>query len=287
MSAADTRPWAVCKYGGTSVATSATWAQIVARVRVLLPTHRVWLVVSAVSKVTNLLLSCIAEAVSPSASGDARFASFSAVVKIHEELAASLGGTAADVIPVSDLLADLRRLLEGIVLTGEASARLRARVAAHGELLSSLVGAAFLARSLTGTKVTRVDARALLVSSERGDEGSARGDDVFLEADVVPSTQPERADLSAAGASVVIAQGFIASTPEGATCLLGRGGSDTSGALFAAFCAASHLEIWTDVNGMFSVRGAAANDSDCGHAHTHTHAPSRAPPSHALTTHAG
>ena len=44
-------PWVVIKYGGTSVATVETWNQILARVRLLLPTNRVWVVVSALSKV--------------------------------------------------------------------------------------------------------------------------------------------------------------------------------------------------------------------------------------------
>jgi diaminopimelate decarboxylase/aspartate kinase len=34
--------------------------------------------------------------------------------------------------------------------------------------------------------------------------------------------------------------------------LLGRGGSDTSGALFAVLVGAASLEIWTDVHGLFS-----------------------------------
>ncbi|HEY4970234.1 MAG TPA: bifunctional aspartate kinase/diaminopimelate decarboxylase, partial [Steroidobacteraceae bacterium] len=51
---------------------------------------------------------------------------------------------------------------------------------------------------------------------------------------------------------VVITQGFIASDQAGATVLLGRGGSDTSGAYFAAKLSAARLEIWTDVPGMFS-----------------------------------
>jgi len=34
--------------------------------------------------------------------------------------------------------------------------------------------------------------------------------------------------------------------------LLGRGGGDTSAAYFAAMLEARHLEIWTDVPGMFS-----------------------------------
>jgi hypothetical protein len=51
---------------------------------------------------------------------------------------------------------------------------------------------------------------------------------------------------------MVITQGFIASNPQGETVLLGRGGSDSSGAYFAAKLQAAGLEIWTDVPGMFS-----------------------------------
>jgi len=47
------KPWVVLKFGGTSVATVKTWGQIVRRVQELLPTNRVWLVVSALSKVSN------------------------------------------------------------------------------------------------------------------------------------------------------------------------------------------------------------------------------------------
>ena len=166
----------------------------------------------------------------------------------HAALGAAMGLAPAEYAPVAEGLEDLRRLLEGIFLTGEVSPRLRARVAAKGELLSSQLGLAFL-RKRASAPVVRVDARALLTSAVP--EGAVVADsDRYLEADVRPAPQIERAEAAAEGARVVITQGFIASTPDGATCLLGRGGSDTSGALFAALCAASHLEIWTDVNGM-------------------------------------
>ena len=51
---------------------------------------------------------------------------------------------------------------------------------------------------------------------------------------------------------MVITQGFIASDAAGDTVLLGRGGSDTSAAYFAAKLLALRLEIWTDVPGLFS-----------------------------------
>ena len=51
---------------------------------------------------------------------------------------------------------------------------------------------------------------------------------------------------------VVLTQGFIAANAAGDTVLLGRGGSDTSAAYFAAKLRAARLEIWTDVPGLFS-----------------------------------
>ena len=46
--------------------------------------------------------------------------------------------------------------------------------------------------------------------------------------------------------------GFIASTEEGIGTTLGRGGSDYTAAILAGALDASELEIWTDVNGMFT-----------------------------------
>ena len=51
---------------------------------------------------------------------------------------------------------------------------------------------------------------------------------------------------------MIVTQGFIARNPAGETVLLGRGGSDTSAALFAARLGAERCEIWTDVPGMFT-----------------------------------
>jgi diaminopimelate decarboxylase/aspartate kinase len=103
MSAAGApAPWVVCKYGGTSVATAATWASIAARVRALLPARRVWRVGSAVSGVTNLLLASLDEAVRGGAGAAAR-PSLRALAAKHEALAAALGLTADDFAPAAAL----------------------------------------------------------------------------------------------------------------------------------------------------------------------------------------
>ena len=50
----------------------------------------------------------------------------------------------------------------------------------------------------------------------------------------------------------VIIPGFSGSTPDDNMCLLGRGGSDTSGSIIAAALEAECYMIWTDVDGLYN-----------------------------------
>ncbi len=235
-------PWIVLKFGGTSVATAANWRRIAGRTRQLLPEHRVWVVASALSQVSNRLERAIDEAIA-----DEPLESFVWIRAAHERLARDIGIPGDDYTPVADLLEQLRRLLEGIRLTREASPRLRARVMSFGELASTHLGHAALHHH--GLEARRVDARDLLTTVVRhGDAEETR----YLGADVAPASAPEAADAAAGDARIVLTQGFIAGNHKGETCLLGRGGSDTSAALFAALIGASSLEIWTDVHGLFT-----------------------------------
>lgn len=53
---------------------------------------------------------------------------------------------------------------------------------------------------------------------------------------------------------VIITQGFVASDVYGkTTILMGRGSSDTSGAIFAKFLKAIEYQIWTDVSGVYNI----------------------------------
>jgi aspartate kinase len=52
---------------------------------------------------------------------------------------------------------------------------------------------------------------------------------------------------------IVVTQGFIGSTSDGATTTLGFEGSDYSAALFAEALGAKEIQIWTDVPGVFSM----------------------------------
>ena len=62
-------------------------------------------------------------------------------------------------------------------------------------------------------------------------------------------------------ANVYIAPGFIASDAHGHTTTLGRGGSDYTGAIYAAALEASVLEIWTDVSGMMTADPRLVNNA--------------------------
>ncbi len=97
----------------------------------------------------------------------------------------------------------LRRVLEGIRLTQEASPRLKARVLAFGELLSTQIGLVIM-RKCFGVRhpVTRVDARHVLVSDPHLSKSDV---DRYLEAQVRPHKgDADGADVAAlsAGAQV-------------------------------------------------------------------------------------
>jgi aspartokinase/homoserine dehydrogenase 1 len=51
---------------------------------------------------------------------------------------------------------------------------------------------------------------------------------------------------------VVIMPGFISSSSDGINTTLGRGGRDYTAAAMAGALDATDLEIWTDVNGMYT-----------------------------------
>jgi diaminopimelate decarboxylase/aspartate kinase len=232
-------PWIVLKFGGTSVSSRANWhniAQVVAARRA--GGARVLIVHSALSGITDHLERLLESAV------QAAEPELQAIAERHRGLAAEL---AVDLGEEGEQeLAALRELAQEAARLGQVSDRVRARIMASGELLATRIGARFLAAR--GLDVRWADARTLLRAEPHG--ASAKASVLTAVCGFAPDTslQARLGD----GAAVVVTQGFIASDAHGDTVLLGRGGSDTSAAYLAAKLAASRLEIWTDVPGMFS-----------------------------------
>ncbi len=236
------RPWVVLKYGGTSVARAENWGRIAARVRERLPAHRVCVVASALSGVSNALERAVSEALQ--GSGDQVAA---AVRETHRRLAVELALDESETRDATAPLDDLDGWLDGIRKTGEAPPRLVARVMALGELASTRLGVRALARN--GVQAHWLDARQVLESEP---DPRASDDQRYLEATLPVRHDPAALERLVDSAEVVLTQGFIARTPQAETCLLGRGGSDTSAALLAAILGADELEIWSDVHGLFT-----------------------------------
>ncbi|WP_412731086.1 bifunctional aspartate kinase/diaminopimelate decarboxylase [Dyella aluminiiresistens] len=228
------------KFGGTSVATLPRWQNILE-----LATSRraegarVVVVVSALSGITDALKQMCGE-------GDKgkRIEAARAIEQRHYEL---LGHMELELPPALDArLKDLLALAEdGPAKLGELA--WQAQVQAHGELLSSTLGAAFLSRS--GLATQWLDARDCLAAVALPNQNERTK---LLSAMVDARPEPALNARLAAKGEVFITQGFIARESEGRTVLLGRGGSDTSASYFGALLKAARVEIWTDVAGMFT-----------------------------------
>lgn len=243
------RPWVVLKFGGTSVASRARWERIADRIEERLAEGaRPVIVCSAVSGISDRL-----ERLLPAALVGEAEPLLAEIVGRHHRHAADLE---VDPRLIAGELEALSNLVRGVALVGESSPRVQARVMAFGEILSTRLGAAFVATR--GVDVAWVDARDCL-SSLPAPEGAAER--AWLSAHCDDGADPKLQAALAEAGPVIITQGFIARDEAGDTVLLGRGGSDTAAALFAARLGATRCEIWTDVPGMFSADPRRAPDA--------------------------
>ncbi len=239
-------PWVVLKFGGTSVSTPERWTTIAGLVeRRTGEGLRPLVVCSALSGISNQLEALLGLAVA------GRHEEELAAIRVrHLELGAGLGVDAGELL--RDDFEELSRLTLAASLLREAGPALKARVMALGELMSTRLGAAFL--SAKGIDTAWHDARTSLLSRE---DPAADGPRAYLSATCGFERDEELSRrLADIPAGVVVTQGFIARNREGQTVLLGRGGSDTSAAYFAARLAAARCEIWTDVPGLFTANPA-------------------------------
>jgi bifunctional diaminopimelate decarboxylase / aspartate kinase len=233
--------WLVLKFGGTSVSSPPNWHNIAQILRERIAAgFRLVVVHSALSGITDWLESLL----SISMTG-AHPPLLQQIEATHRNLAVCLS-----VVPnpqFDGFMCELRDLAAQVTIRRSIDDAMRARVMAMGELLSTTLGAQFLNAQGIGT--AWVDARQVLRADARHN--------VTHNASLLSATCDFAPDSSLQSAwhsldRVVLTQGFIAANAAGDTVLLGRGGSDTSGAYFAAKLRAARLEIWTDVPGMFS-----------------------------------
>ncbi len=234
-------PWVVMKFGGSSVSTAENWSRIADLLEARLADGlQPVLVHSALQGVSNQLEQVLKSAVENDPSEI-----LEGIREQHYALATALELDGASLLDAT--LHELEQLVAGVRLVREVSVRVRVRIMALGELMATRLGAEYLAtRSLA---VQWMDARDLLTSKSRANRHTANS---YLSATC--DFEPDEALQTklASHNKIILTQGFIARNRNGETVLLGRGGSDTSAAYFAAKLQARRLEIWTDVPGMFT-----------------------------------
>jgi aspartate kinase len=230
----------VLKFGGTSVADAAAIDRLVAIVRTRAGARTV--VVSALGGVTDRLIAIGELAVHDPAG--ARQA-LDEVVARHVAVAASLGEPAAAAVEpmLLGIARGAERTVDAMAAAGVVTPALFDKLVAAGELWSSRLVAAFLTAS--EVRAQWVDARHVVRTDGRHRQAAP---------DMPATDEAVRRYVRSALAldRVVVVGGFIGSGPDGATTTLGRGGSDYSAAILGACLHADEIEIWTDVDGVFS-----------------------------------
>ena len=232
------------KFGGTSMGSAERIRNSASLAAAEAKSRPVVAVVSAMSKVTDLLLDTLRHAEGGDRAG--LEANIAALAEKHSEACAQLVPPAAQPAlqkGLGDLIAEFRRIAEGILLLGERPVRSVDEAVATGERLSALLMASYLESA--GVAAQPVNARDVIVT-----------DAVFGNA--TPLMGPTREKAAAVLAPLLargilpVVTGFNGATADGRPTTLGRGGSDFSASILAASLDAAELWIWSDVDGILS-----------------------------------
>ncbi|NUY80003.1 bifunctional aspartate kinase/homoserine dehydrogenase I [Flavobacterium sp. MAH-1] len=231
----------VLKFGGTSVANANNITQVCQIVADKSKEDKLAVVISAFSGVTDLLLSASLKA---AAKDESYRELLSEIEKKHFDAIKELlpiQQQSALLSHVKRIVNHLETLLDGCFLLGERSARTSDTIIGFGELLSSCIVAETLKQSVA--KSTYKDSRELI----RTDDNFGKANVDFAKTNVLIKEY-----FASTDAHVIVLPGFIGSSENGDNTTLGRGGSDYTAAILASGLNADKLEIWTDVNGMFT-----------------------------------
>lgn len=231
------------KFGGTSVEDARAFTRVAEIVRARKSSWPV-VVVSAMSKVTDALLFAAQKA----DTGDWEEALRSLETHFHRHLAVaeellSAPERAEFQTSIETARANVAILLGAMARRQQPFALLQDALLSTGETLSATLLAAVLrAKSLPARFV---DSRRCVVTDDAHGRATPLMDktEETTRAQVLPLL--EAAELPVMG-------GFIASTNDGATTTLGRGGSDFTAAIVGACLDASEIQIWTDVPGVMT-----------------------------------
>lgn len=231
----------VLKFGGTSVGSVDSIKTVIEILENNIANgEQVAVVFSAMGGVTNRLI----EIGKMAAAGNAEYIEFLKVVE--ERHFAVVRGMinvkhqSSTFAAVRGLFNELGDILKGVSWIRELSERTLDLIMSFGERLSTLVISEIL--KSRGVAAEFCDARNLIHTNASYGMG-----DVDFEI-----TNKQILEYFAKRSALQCVTGFIASTGDGITTTLGRGGSDYTASIIGAALDASVIEIWTDVDGMMT-----------------------------------
>ena len=235
------------KFGGTSVGSADRMKAACDLIAAEAARRPVVAVVSAMSKITDLLLDTTRQA----EAGDQAGLDFN----LHQLELRHL--TAADaLIPagskdgpshahrqIFEMVSEFRRIVNGIQMLGHRPPRTVDEAIAAGERLSALLVSEHL--KARGIPAEAVNAAEAIVTDAVFNNASPlmEATEAKAAARILPILEAGR---------IPIVTGFNGATTDGRPTTLGRGGSDFSASILAAVLGATELWIWTDVDGIMT-----------------------------------
>ncbi|WP_108869242.1 bifunctional aspartate kinase/homoserine dehydrogenase I [Aquimarina aquimarini] len=230
----------VLKFGGSSVANATTIENVIHIVEQQSQQQPLYVVVSAMGGITDLLLQAGEEA---SVNNENYKNTLAEIEKRHLEAVKSLIpiiSQSAIISKVKAQLNTLESLCEGVFLLSELSSKTAAVLASFGEILSSYI--IYETAKIKGLDITLKDARDVIIKTTSSK----------VSIDYKETNQKIKDFADSNTHKICLFPGFVARTQEGEPTTLGRGGSDFTAAILAAAMDAEELQIWTDVSGMYT-----------------------------------
>lgn len=233
----------VMKFGGASVKNADAVRNVSKIIQSFLPGNGLLVVVSAMDKTTNHLekLAGLAK----ESKEVETWEKFRAIRDFHFKIVNELFPSGQHPVrdKLGEYLAQIERIIRGILLLEEFPPRTYDRIVAFGELLSTCIVSDFLKQE--GFAAACPDARTIIKT-----DATHKGASVIwsltrenIQHNVLPMVKSH---------DVIITQGFIASTLEGKVTTLGREGSDYTASIFASCLEAESLTVWKDVRGILN-----------------------------------
>lgn len=232
----------VLKFGGTSVANAQRFEDVANIALDTSKNSQTALVLSAPAKITNLLVSLVAQG----ASGKDGAEEFKQIRSIVEPIITTLGAkyekfdTQKVMSEFNRTVDILKQRIDGITLLGVCPELVMAFMESRGESFSILIMSELL--KALGKKVRIIDPVEVLVT-----EGGIMESSVNIEL-----SKTRYSAIADDREAITLMAGFCGGNAQGQLVLLGRNGSDYSAACLAAISGADCCEIWTDVDGVYS-----------------------------------